>query len=442
MDLISLIKTVGYAGVFLVIFIESGVFFGFFFPGDSLLFTAGFLASQGFMNIWVLIIGVVISAVAGVSVGYAFGFKIGPMIFKREDSLFFHKDNLVHTQHFYEQYGKKAIILARFMPGIRTFAPILAGVGKMNYSVFFLYNVIGGLLWGAGLSLSGYYLGNTIPNIDKYILPIILLIIFVSVLPTFIHIFKEKSAREKAMKLIKNMMPGKNKKILALNWKMNPESLTEALVIAKSSDHKNAIVIPPSIFISEVARILKRAKLGAQDVFYKEVEKGPYTGAVSAKELKNLDVKYVIVGHSEKRAMGETDELISQKIKTVLDNDMIPILCVGENLIQHKNGSTKKILEDQLKSDLVLIDDLKKQIIIAYEPIWAIGSGNPETPENAVETINYIKSSIKKEHPYLDIKVFYGGSVVSQNIADFLKRKEIDGVLIGGASLKPETIFK
>jgi len=201
-DLISLIKTAGYLGIFAIVFAESGLFIGFFLPGDSLLFTAGFLASQDFLNIWVLVLLVFIGAVLGDNVGYAFGKKVGPMIFKREDSLFFHKDNLIHTQHFYEKYGKKAIILARFMPGVRTFVPIFAGVGRMNYAIFFSYNIIGGLLWGAGLPLLGYYMGNTIPGVDKYLLPIILLIIFLSVLPTAIHIFREEGSRKKIFDII------------------------------------------------------------------------------------------------------------------------------------------------------------------------------------------------------------------------------------------------
>lgn len=203
-DLIALIKAVGYVGLFGIVFAESGLFIGFFLPGDSLLFTAGFLASQNFLNIWILTGVVFIGAVLGDNFGYAFGRKVGPMIFKKEDSLLFHKDNLERARVFYEKYGKKAIILARFMPGIRTFAPILAGVGQMNYRTFFSYNMIGGALWGLGLPLTGYFLGNTIPNIDKYLLPIVLLIIFLSVLPAIIHILKDPNHRQRIISYIKN----------------------------------------------------------------------------------------------------------------------------------------------------------------------------------------------------------------------------------------------
>jgi len=202
-DLIPLIKTAGYLGIFAIIFAESGLFVGFFLPGDSLLFTAGFLASQGLMNIWVLMGLVFLAAVFGDSVGYAFGYRVGPMIFKKEDSFFFHKDNLEKAKTFYEKYGKKTIILARFMPGVRTFAPILAGVGKMNYPTFLSFNMIGGFLWGVGLPWLGYYLGNTIPDIDKYLVPIILAIIILSVSPTAFHILRDPQHRAKIWDIIK-----------------------------------------------------------------------------------------------------------------------------------------------------------------------------------------------------------------------------------------------
>ena len=195
-DLISIVQTAGYAGLFGIIFAESGLFIGFFLPGDSLLFTAGFLASQGFLNIYLLTPLLFIAAILGDSTGYAFGYKVGPKIFKKEDSLLFHKDNLIKAQEFFERHGGKTIILARFIPIIRTFAPILAGVGKMRYAVFLTYNIIGGFLWAAGVSFLGYYLGKTIPSVDKYLLPIVIIIVVVSVAPNIIHILKDKKMRE------------------------------------------------------------------------------------------------------------------------------------------------------------------------------------------------------------------------------------------------------
>lgn len=195
-DLVTLIKTVGYLGIFGIIFAESGLFFGFFFPGDSLLFTAGFLASQGYLNIWPLVILCFVAAVTGDSVGYAFGRRVGPRIFSREDSLLFHKDHLKRAQKFYEVHGGKTIILARFMPVVRTFAPIVAGVGQMRYGRFLAYNVVGGLVWGVGLPLAGYFLGQNVPGIDQYLVPIILGIIIFSVLPSAIHILRDPRQRQ------------------------------------------------------------------------------------------------------------------------------------------------------------------------------------------------------------------------------------------------------
>ncbi len=204
-DLVSLIKAAGYLGVFGIVFAESGLFFGFFLPGDSLLFTAGFLASQGYLNIAALIGIIFVGAVAGCSFGYAFGRRVGPAIFKRDDSLLFHKDHLARAQIFYERHGGKALIMTRFMPILRTFAPILAGIGRMKYSTFLFYNVIGALIWAVGLPLVGFFLGNAVPNIDHYLIPIVLLIIVVSFLPTAIHILKDKDHRAAIFGMIKKI---------------------------------------------------------------------------------------------------------------------------------------------------------------------------------------------------------------------------------------------
>jgi membrane-associated protein len=183
---------VGYLGIFGIVFAESGLFFGFFLPGDSLLFTAGFLASQGFLNIYLLNIIIFIGAVLGDNVGYAFGKKVGPKIFNKEDSLFFHKNNLVKAADFYKKYGGITIVLARFMPFVRTFASIVAGVAEMDYRTFFLYNLLGGFLWTITLTWAGYFLGSIIPDVDKYLLPIIGVIVIISVTPPIYHIIKAK----------------------------------------------------------------------------------------------------------------------------------------------------------------------------------------------------------------------------------------------------------
>lgn len=190
LDPVTIIKTLGLIGILVIVFAESGLFFGFFLPGDSLLFTAGFLASQNYLNINFLVWGVFLCAVLGDSVGYWFGRKVGPKIFNKDDSLFFHKDHIQRAQRFYEKYGNKTIFLARFVPIVRTFAPIVAGVGLMKYDNFIFYNVIGGFVWSFGMIYSGYYLGQVIPDVDRYILPIIIGIIFLSLIPIFSEVYK------------------------------------------------------------------------------------------------------------------------------------------------------------------------------------------------------------------------------------------------------------
>lgn len=192
LDLIALIQTIGYLGIFAIVFAESGLFFGFFFPGDSLLFTAGLLASQGFLDVRVLVILAMLGAILGDSVGYWFGAKVGPKIFTREDSFFFHKRHVERTHNFYLKYGAKAVVLARFVPIVRTFTPILAGVGTMPYVTFLKFNIIGGVLWGAGVTLLGYFLGTTIPGIEAYLLPIVIAIIVASFIPIVVELIKNK----------------------------------------------------------------------------------------------------------------------------------------------------------------------------------------------------------------------------------------------------------
>lgn len=193
LDVQTLIKTFGYIFVFAVVFAESGLLIGFFLPGDSLLFTAGVLSSQHILNPWILAIGAFICAALGDSVGYSFGLRIGRRLFQRDDSLLFKRKHLLKAEAFYEQHGGKAIILARFMPIVRTFAPIVAGVGKMHYTRFLSYNVIGGFLWGVGMSLAGYFFGNLLPadKVDRYLLPVIAVIIVLSILPSAIHLWRE-----------------------------------------------------------------------------------------------------------------------------------------------------------------------------------------------------------------------------------------------------------
>ncbi len=202
-DLQSLVKTAGYLGVFTIVFLESGLLIGFFFPGDSLLFTAGFLASQGFFDISLLIAGCFIAAVLGDTIGFHIGKNLGPKIFSRDNSLFFNKKHLETAQKFYDKHGGKTIILARFVPVVRAFAPVVAGAGKMDYKRFITFNLVGGVLWAIGVTSAGYFLGSLIPDVDRYLLPIIGLIIVASVLPGLHHILIDAEIRASIMKKLR-----------------------------------------------------------------------------------------------------------------------------------------------------------------------------------------------------------------------------------------------
>jgi membrane-associated protein len=196
LDLPELIRAAGYVGITGMVFAESGLFFGFFLPGDSLLFTAGFLASQGFFSILVLLPLLIVAAILGANVGYWTGKKLGGWLLKQKDNFFYKKHHLTKAQKFYEKHGGKTLILARFIPAIRTFAPIAAGIAGMHYNTFFFYNVIGGVLWASGMLLLGYTLGSVIPDVDKYLFPIIGAIVVISVIPALLHMRKDKDAAE------------------------------------------------------------------------------------------------------------------------------------------------------------------------------------------------------------------------------------------------------
>lgn len=191
-DLVETIKVIGYAGLAVIVFAETGLFLGFFLPGDSLLFVAGFLASQGFFSPFLLASLLFACATLGNMAGYEFGRRIGPKLFSREDSFLFRKQHVERTKRFYDRYGGKTIFLARFVPIVRTFAAILAGVANMRYATFMAYNAIGGFLWSFGLVYLGYMLGSLVTDIDKYLLPIVLGIIVLSFLPGFFHLYQER----------------------------------------------------------------------------------------------------------------------------------------------------------------------------------------------------------------------------------------------------------
>jgi membrane-associated protein len=204
----DLIVTFGTIGLFAIVFAESGLFFGFFLPGDSLLFTAGLFASQGTLSLPLILVGCFVAAVAGDQVGYLFGKRVGPALFRRPDSRFFRQEYVERAQRFFEKYGAKTIVLARFVPIVRTFAPILAGVGKMPYRTFVLFNVVGGLFWAVGVTLLGYALGEMIPDIDRYLLPIIALIILISFIPIGVEWLKSRRQRASAVDVAHHRVEG------------------------------------------------------------------------------------------------------------------------------------------------------------------------------------------------------------------------------------------
>jgi len=197
-DPTDLIRTFGTLGLLAIIFAESGLLIGFFLPGDSLLFTAGLLASKGTLNLPVILVGCFVAAVAGDQVGYVIGRRAGPAIFRRPDSRFFRRSNVERAQAYFEEHGSKTIVLARFVPVVRTFAPIVAGVGRMDYRRFVTFNVMGGLLWAVGVTSLGYVLGESVPHIDRYLLPMILLIGTVSFLPVIREVLKMRREATRA----------------------------------------------------------------------------------------------------------------------------------------------------------------------------------------------------------------------------------------------------
>jgi len=234
--------------------------------------------------------------------------------------------------------------------------------------------------------------------------------------------------------------------VIAGNWKMNPPpdgyaALVEALRGSIDDLHGvERVVCPPFVYLSQVRDLLARSAigLGAQDAYWQDY--GAYTGEVSAAMLAGL-VQYVILGHSERRTLfGETDETVRLKVEAVLRLGLRPIVCVGETLDQRETGATADVLRTQVHEGLDGIE-LPEDSIIAYEPVWAIGTGRAATPSIAAEASSLIRLVVAEDHGRAraaDIRILYGGSVTAANAAEFFAEPEIDGALVGGASLKPE----
>lgn len=190
-----LVQTAGYVGLTAIIFAETGLLIGFFLPGDSLLVTAGLLATQPQfgLHLWLLGVLLTVAAIVGNSVGYAIGRYTGPRLFTRDDSLLFRKKHLLHAQAFYEKHGGKTLVIARFMPIVRTFVPVVAGFGAMNLRLYTAYNVLGAVLWIWSMLCIGYFLGSTIPGVEDHITQIVLIVIFISLLPGLIAWLRERN---------------------------------------------------------------------------------------------------------------------------------------------------------------------------------------------------------------------------------------------------------
>jgi len=242
------------------------------------------------------------------------------------------------------------------------------------------------------------------------------------------------------------------KPLIVANWKMNPQTLAEAKQLFDSvrkglENIKNTIVVicPPFLYISNLKSKILNLKLGGQDCFWEK--SGAFTSGISPFMLKNLGCDYVILGHSERRIhFGDTNEIINRKIKTAISAGLKPIFCIGETEKEKKEGETESVLTTQIEKGLIGISvDQTKDIVIAYEPVWAIGTGNPCSPGETKKAILFIREIISKLCPEIiidNLRILYGGSVNGENAEDYFLKSGIDGFILGGASLKPKELIK
>lgn len=208
-DIDHVLKTGGLIALAAILFAETGLLVGFFLPGDTLLFAAGFFAAQGRLNLIETLLVLFLGTFLGNIVGYEIGRRSGPKIFKSEEAVIFNPENIEHAKRFYTKHGGKTILVARFIPIVRTIAPLLAGIGKMEYRLFTLYNIIGGIIWVGSITMVGYWAGKVLGhyfNIDKYILPIVILATTFTISLSFWHIWKEPKSREQFKKSIRKKL--------------------------------------------------------------------------------------------------------------------------------------------------------------------------------------------------------------------------------------------
>jgi triosephosphate isomerase (TIM) len=243
------------------------------------------------------------------------------------------------------------------------------------------------------------------------------------------------------------------KPIIAGNWKMH-KTLEEAKSFVKEvkslvppQDKVDSVICAPALFLGQLVELAEGSelKIGAQNMHFEE--SGAYTGEISPVALADIGVDYVIIGHSERREMfAETDETVNKKVLAAFKHELTPIVCVGESLAEREAGKTNEIVGEQVKKALAGVDaSAVKSIVIAYEPIWAIGTGKSSSPEDANEVCAHIRgviADIYSDDVANEVRIQYGGSVKPENIKDFLNQPEIDGALVGGASLEPRSFLQ
>lgn len=194
-DVAHIVQSGGLLLIAIIIFLESGMMVGFFLPGDTLLFSAGILAAAGHLPIIPAIAIIALAAIAGDNTGYHIGRKLGPRLFRKEDGIIFRKDLILKAEKFYEKYGTKTLLIAHFIPVVRSFVPVAAGAGKMDYKRFVIFDAIGDMLWATSITLLGYFVGSRIPGIQKMVEPILLIIVLITLLPTIYHALKDPKIR-------------------------------------------------------------------------------------------------------------------------------------------------------------------------------------------------------------------------------------------------------
>lgn len=194
-DVTQIVQSGGLLLIAIIIFLESGMMVGFFLPGDTLLFSAGILAAAGHLPIIPAIAIIALAAIAGDNTGYHIGRKLGPRLFRKEDGIIFRKDLILKAEKFYEKYGTKTMLIAHFIPVVRSFVPVAAGAGKMDYKRFVIFDAIGDMLWATSITLLGYFVGSRIPGIQKMVEPILLIIVLITLLPTIYHALKDPKIR-------------------------------------------------------------------------------------------------------------------------------------------------------------------------------------------------------------------------------------------------------